>query len=401
MVKTHFAPGEPQIAKSVADSLHEVGYPIARISSDGAVKITKPAGTGGAVTVGAVAEQLLYEIGDPRAYMLPDVICDFSDVVIKELGENLVSVVGARGRAPSSSYKASVTFEDGWKVSTLWFFVGEGALQKGESFADAALRRANDRLKRLGLDPFSETLVEMFGAEAHFGAFAKTTGGREVAVKIAAKHADPKALAGLVKEATALALSAPPGLAFYAGARPKPSPVVRLFSMLIDKSEANIEIRTEEAIRPWTPPAAGPASNRTTPAPVLLTSVPAAPDVGEGDDMVEAPLRRLAWARSGDKGDKANIGVIARDAAYVPWLWEQLTEKAVQERFAHFLKGGVERYYLPGTGALNFLLHDALGGGGVASLRNDPQGKTFAQILLDAPIGIPRKLLEGAGHGGV
>ena len=107
------------------------------------------------------------------------------------------------------------------------------------------------------------------------------------------------------------------------------------------------------------------------------------------------PLETLAWGRSGDKGDKANVGVIARKPDYLPWIAATLTEAYVADRFAHFMTTpGIDRYYLPGTSALNFLLHNALGGGGIASLRNDPQAKAYAQVLLDTPVMIPQHLLE-------
>ena len=108
------------------------------------------------------------------------------------------------------------------------------------------------------------------------------------------------------------------------------------------------------------------------------------------------PLVKLAWARSGDKGNASNIGVIARKADYLPWIRAALTEKAVAGYMAHVLDGDnsvVTRYELPGLNALNFLLTNALGGGGIASLRIDPQGKAFAQQLLEMPVKIPAGLL--------
>ncbi len=121
-----------------------------------------------------------------------------------------------------------------------------------------------------------------------------------------------------------------------------------------------------------------------------LAAMAATPTV----DMEVVPLERLAWARSGDKGDNANIGVIARQSSFMPYLWAALTEELVANRFAHFLQGRVERFLLPGLPAMNFLLHDVLGGGGIASLRCDPQGKGYAQLLLSERIAIPRHLLE-------
>ena len=115
----------------------------------------------------------------------------------------------------------------------------------------------------------------------------------------------------------------------------------------------------------------------------------------DGSEQIEVPLERLAWARSGDKGDKANIGVMARKCEYFPWIAAALTASYVASRFAHFMASpDIDRYVLPGLPALNFVLHHALGGGGVASLRNDPQAKCYAQILLDTPVSLPVQLLE-------
>jgi len=108
------------------------------------------------------------------------------------------------------------------------------------------------------------------------------------------------------------------------------------------------------------------------------------------------PLIKLALARSGDKGDHANIGVIARKPEYLPYIEAALSTSALRGYFAHVLEGGaqgrVERWRLPGSDALNFLLHHALGNGGAASLRTDPQGKAFAQILLDFPVPVSKSL---------
>ncbi len=125
------------------------------------------------------------------------------------------------------------------------------------------------------------------------------------------------------------------------------------------------------------------------------SSARSTPDtVKPGGDIVEVPLVRLAFARSGDKGDNANIGILPRDPAYADFIWSKLTEDEVARRFAHYLKGRVERFFMPGTGAINFLLHNVLGGGGVASLRNDPQAKGYSQILLQTPIPVPRAIAQ-------
>ena len=108
----------------------------------------------------------------------------------------------------------------------------------------------------------------------------------------------------------------------------------------------------------------------------------------------EAPLISLGVGRSGDKGNAANIGIIARRPDYLPWLRQTLTAEAVHAFFEHAGVSKVERFELPGIHALNFVLHDALGGGGVASLRIDPQGKAFAQMLMDYPVGVSQMLAD-------
>ena len=110
------------------------------------------------------------------------------------------------------------------------------------------------------------------------------------------------------------------------------------------------------------------------------------------------PLVRLAVARSGDKGDHANIGVMARDPAYLPYIEAALTPNAVAAWFAHVLRDGaqaaVQRWALPGSDSFNFLLPHALGSGGAASLRTDPQGKAFAQMLLEFPVPVPASMVK-------
>ena len=101
------------------------------------------------------------------------------------------------------------------------------------------------------------------------------------------------------------------------------------------------------------------------------------------------PLIRLAHGRSGDKGDKANIGIIARRPEYLPLLNQWLTPERVAAHFAHNRPSRVERFDLPGSNAMNFLLHDVLGGGGMASLRTDNLAKCYAQVLLSMDVPVP------------
>ena len=377
--------------QDVVDSIDSIGYPIGEVRANGSFDLVKPPGTGGMISVGTASEQMIYEIGDPQAYIVPDVVCDFSQVTITQTGADRVNVSGARGYPATDSYKVSATYGDGWRGGSLMTFYGVDADKKAEGFAAAAFKRARAALRISNLGDFSETSVEVLGAESQFGDHRRISGAREVVVKFAAKHPDQAGIGLLLKEATGLGLASPPGLSLFSGGRAKPSPVVRLFSFLIAKDQLNVQIDFGEgggggdvAYQP---------ANTATFA-ISDISRPEQPNLPADDsDMVTVPLIDLAWGRSGDKGNKANVGIIARRPEYLPYIWAALSANVVADRFSHFLEGETERFLLPGPNAINFLMDEVLGGGGVASLRNDPQGKGYAQILLDHPIAIPKTLL--------
>ena len=377
--------------QEVADTLHEVGYPIAEIAADGGVVMTKPKGTGGCVTIGTVGEQLLYEIGDPAAYYLPDVICDFTQVALEQIDQDRVSVAGARGRGVPALYKTSMTWADGWRAGMIGFYVGARASEKARIFADEAIQRARRKLSKMGAPDYVDVCVEVVGDESHWGEAARYVRSREVAVKVACRHADRRATDLLMRELAGVGLGAPAGFCAFAGTRPKSSPVIRLFSILADRDLVDIRIHTADQSQSFSDSVA--ATETSVDAGGESIDIEALAD--ESAEQIEVPLERLAWARSGDKGDKANIGVMARKREYFPWIAAALTESYVASRFAHFMASPeMDRYALPGLPGLNFVLHHALGGGGVASLRNDPQAKGYAQILLDTPVSIPAQLLE-------
>jgi hypothetical protein len=371
----------------LSNNLENIGYPITAIKADGSFVCSKPEGTGGLISVGTIAEQMVYEIGDPQAYILPDVVCDFSNVTLTEVGENLVEVTGATGLPAPDTYKVCSTYADQFRGGTTMTFYGFDADKKANKLAAAIFTASRRTLKMFGLDDYSETSVELIGAESQYGANTAVANCRELSMKIAVKHADPAGISVLLKECVGLGLATPPGLSGFAGARPKPSPVVRLFSFALPKGNMPIQIEFDGTYIDC-PDTLGTALNRDQ---IIRPEPPAKiPDT----DRVEVPLIKLALARSGDKGNKANVGIIARDPEYLPYIYAALTEQVVAERFAHFLPEGaaqqsacyVERYLMPGSNAINFLIHDVLGGGGMASIRNDAQGKGFGQLMLDAPI---------------
>jgi hypothetical protein len=371
--------------------LAAMGYPIAEMSADGSFVCTKPENTGGLVNVGTVSEQMLYEIGDPQAYMLPDVVCDFSTATIQQIGDNRVKVSGAIGRTAPDTYKVSATYADQFRGGTYMTFYGIDADKKARALGEAVFEAARNVFNAHGLPDFSETSIELIGAESQFGSFAEIDNSREVAMKIAAKHPDAIGIGILLKEAVGLGLATPPGLSGFAGGRPKPSPVVRLFSFTIPKDKVSVRI-LEDDKELSCDDVHGEAFST---ADITRPSVPV---TEAATNNVNVPLVKLAWGRSGDKGNKANIGIIARKPEYLPYIFQALSEQVVSERFAHFLAdtspGNVERFLLPGSNAINFLLHAVLGGGGVASIRNDPQAKGYSQLLLACSIPVPAAMAE-------
>ncbi|MDV7494506.1 acyclic terpene utilization AtuA family protein [Acinetobacter baumannii] len=366
-----------------------MGFPMVEVSEDGSFVVTKPQGTGGLVSTATVAEQIVYEIGNPQAYLLPDVIADFSHVHLEQVGEHRVRVTGAKGQAPTTQYKVSATYPDGYRVLVSFLIAGREAPQKAQVIADAILTKCERVLAMRSVPPFSEKSVEILGIESTYGDHAKTLNSREVVVKIAVKHMFKEACMFFASEIAQASTGMAPALAGIVGGRPKASPVIKLFSFLIDKNQVNVEIDFDGQRYPIEIP----QGVSTEQLPTLTAGENA---VYQGDE-IEVPLIEIAHARSGDKGNHSNIGVIARKADYLPWIRAALTEQFVASYMQHVLdaeKGRVIRYELPGLNALNFMLENALGGGGVASLRIDPQGKAFAQQLLDMPVKVPAHLLE-------
>jgi hypothetical protein len=358
-----------------------MGYPIAECDADGGFVLSKPAGTGGLILPTVAAEQMLYEISDPANYLLPDVSCDFTGVTIVAAGENQVRIGGARGHAPTSTFKVSGTWRDGFRVSTTLTIVGDNAIEKGRRAAEAVIRRTGKLLAEAGHADYSEVNIEVLGSELpSYGAQARAD-AREVVVRLSARHADAAALNILAREVAPIGTAGAGGTTGFSG-RPKVQPVFRLFSFLWPKARVAVAVEMNNERFPVAPAAAAQAYHPNSGqrhAPVALP---------EGERMV-LPLSALAVARSGDKGDLAHVAVIARKPQFAALIGEQITAEAVGRWFAHLARGPVTRYDVPGVHAFNFVLQEALGGGGAASLRNDPLGKTFGMVLLSHPVTVP------------
>jgi hypothetical protein len=362
-----------------------MGFPVAEVEDDGSFVLGKPDGTGGLVTPATVAEQMLYEIGDPRAYIVPDVVCDFTEARYEQVARDRVRVSGAKGRPASDTYKVSTTFPDGYKLSTIFMLGGREAVAKGRHSAEMIIKKTRRVFGEKGWADYRDISLEVIGGEATYGPHARTGDSREIVVKIAAKHDQKEALALLGREIAPMSTGGVVGMTGSFGAgRVSPTPVIRMFSCLVPKSQVPVTIDLDGRQIPMQE---GARSSGFTAA-QLPVEAPAAASMPAGpSEMV--PLVALAYGRSGDKGDNANIGIFARKPEYVPILDAEVTEEAVARYFAHRIHGKVTRWRLPGIGGFNFLLRQALGGGGMASLKADPLAKAFAQMLLDMPVRVP------------
>ncbi len=392
--------------QAVPDWAH-IGFPIAQVRADGVFEITKPPATGGLLSVETVAEQLVYEIADPRAYVVPDVTCDFSRVRIESAGTDRVRVSGARGFAAPDMLKLSITYMDGYRNTAFLVIAGEAAALKARRTAQAIFARVHGMLLARGLAPLSDTHVEVLGAEDMYGDHARPD-AREVVLKMAARSHSRDSLELFAREFAPAVTSMSPGTCGLTGGRPSPTPVIRLFSCLIRRDEVSACVHIDDQVLSV---ADVPG---TSVQPGHLPGVATRPDVSEqpvweapqlqkvqqnpsvrvyADELpepwVEVPLIDLALGRSGDKGNIVNIGIIARKPEYLPALSNWLTPARVAAWFEHRHPVRVERFDLPGIGAMNFVLHGVLGGGGMASLHTDALGKAYAQILLSMPVKVP------------
>jgi hypothetical protein len=331
--------------------LAQVGYPIAEVDETGDVVITKHAGTGGRLTRGSVVEQLVYEIGDPGAYATPDVTVDFTNLHVEEVGPDRVRITGARGLPPPPTLKVGLSDAAGWKAAGTYLFGPPDAPEKGAELARIVWARAGTA--------FAETLTEILGSEEAF-------------VRLAVRDPDRKKIERFSRRFASFALAGPPG-GTIPGGLPQIHEVFSFRSAVVTRGEVHPEVwisGEKVAVSAEAP------ETRELPAPAG-TTVPAAP---AGTRRVR--IHDLAFARSGDKGDTANIGVAARSPETFAMLHKSLTPDVVARFFQKECRGAVRRYELPGLMAFNFVLEEALGGGGTTSLRSDPLGKLFAQRLL-------------------
>ncbi|KAL6072575.1 Terpene utilization protein AtuA [Balamuthia mandrillaris] len=401
LLTSSLSPQEQEEAKrkiETGEGWTNVGFPIAEVNADGSFIITKARGTGGLVSVGTVCEQLVYEIHDPANYILPDVICDWTSVTAKQLDKDRVLVSGARGKAPTPFYKISATSLDGFKLSGTLMVGGIDAKRKAEAVGNAIVQRSKRMLAMRGLPDFISTNIEILGAEHTYGPHARegAKATREVILSLSAHHNDMKALAIFGREVAPAATGMAPGITGGGSGRPRPQPLIRHSAVLVRKEVVPAIIAVGPTSQPREIPALLPSCSSSASCSQRREQEEewkGFPSSGV-EGMVKVPLVALCFGRSGDKGDVANVGIIARRREYYPFLKRILTSEVVHEYFAHLVKGKVVRYELPGIHALNFVLTDSLAGGGLSSLNIDRQGKAYAQMLLSYEVTVPKQWIH-------
>ncbi|XP_061229689.1 uncharacterized protein LOC133223193 isoform X3 [Neopsephotus bourkii] len=394
---------------------HNIGFPIVECSSEGDFILSKPPDTGGLISFGTVAEQLVYELGDPQRCLLPDVTCDFSKVSITEIPGYLckalncflnicklrltasfdggaVKVHGAKGSPPSAFYKVNATYLDGFRATAVCPVGGPKAVQKGKRTAEGILQRTRLIFSQLGYEDYSAVNIQVLGSEDTYGPHARRSidgGPREAVIWLAVHHKQKEAVEIFSREVAPAGTGMAPGLTGIVGGHPTVSPVLKPFFFYYPKSNVQVSLFlngqhvetfeedltfTSDEVVSFDPPEIS----------TELKDLPSGPHTYRLED--------LAYTRSGGKGNSANIGVIARHPLYYPYLKKTLTAQSLKNYFQHLFEQEkpeeelVTRYELPGIHGLNFVLKNSLGGGGIASLRSDPQGKALGQMLLDFQI---------------
>lgn len=368
-----------------------MGYPVIEAQASGCFIVTKPPRTGGLISVPSIAEQILYEVGDPARYILPDVVCDFTQLKLTQLDAERVQVEGARGLPATDSYKVCATYPDGFRATAQLTVVGFEAPAKARRTAEAVLERTRQLFAEADLADYSATLIEILGEETGHGPHATGAPIHEAVMRLAVAHADKRALELFAREIASSGTSWAPGTTGLAG-RPAVTQVLKQYSFLLDKRRLPVHVRLGDTTLEVSVRRGEPLPPREPDRADIQPAVP--------EEMAIVPLIALAWARSGDKGDQCNVGVLARSPQLAPVLRREVTPERVQAYLAHLVKGSVTRFEVPGLDGFNFLLDRALDGGGMASLRNDPWGKGMAQILLTMPVTVPARLVPQEGGTG-
>lgn len=381
-------------------SFVDIGFPILECHADGTFYVTKHPHSGGLITCQTVREQLLYEMGHPQSYVVPDCIADFTSAKISQDGESRVKVTGVKGRAPTDLLKVSVAYNDGFKATGTLIISGPDARAKSNVFASTFWERVNSELQLAGFEKYEATHTEHVGDDSCHRGLTPMHTAAEVLLRVSVRDSNKDKLNIFRKMLPSMILSGPAGVAVTGGA-PQISEVMSYWPALIPQECAlpHVAVFYQDY---------GQASARKTDDMQDIKWEKTAGTLAIEEEVHDTfdnkfakvkgthtvSLMQIAHARSGDKGDTANIGLIGRSPECYAWLRDNISASLVKKWFSTLCKGQVVSYNVPNLWAINFLLEESLGGGGTMSLYLDAQGKTFSQALLRCKVQIPEELLS-------
>lgn len=344
-----------------------LGFPIAEVHADGTSVITKPAGTGGGVTIDTVTAQLLYEITGAR-YAGPDVTARFDTITLTDDGPDRVRISGVRGEAPPPTLKVGLNTLGGFRNQVTFVLTGLDIEAKADWL----------RSQLADLDA-TWTLARTDHADADVQEEAAAL------LHCVVRGPDPKAVGRAFSgRAIELALASIPG--FHVTAPPADASPYGVFSAAHVPAAAVPHLAVlPDGTRVDIPPAAETRELEDVPEPVVVTT--------DGGPTRREPLGRIAGARSGDKGGSANVGVWARSDGAYAWLVGHLTVEQFRRLLPETARLDVRRHVLPDLRALNFVVDGLLGEGVAYNARHDPQAKAVGEWLRSRVVDIPEELL--------
>lgn len=374
---------------SEVPGLERPGFPIAEVLADGSSVITKHDGQGGAVTVGTVTAQLLYEIGGP-AYANPDVTARFDSIRLNQEGPDRVRISGVTGEPPPATAKVALNYQGGWKSTTVLYLTGLDIEEKADLVERALWAEVPKQ-------SFQDVDVQLLRTDREDPASNEEAVAQ---LRITVKDPDERKVGrAFSSKVTELALASYPGLfggGLTAGAQaygvywPATVPADVIWQEVVVGGDRSV-VEPVTAPRDGWPDPGERDSGRSEPA----GSQPAAPPpAGSSTPTRRMPLGRLIGARSGDKGGSANLGVWARSPEAYAWMDWFLTTERLKQLLPETASLKVDRHPLPNILALNFVVHGLLGEGVASSTRLDAQAKSLGEWLRARHADIPEDLLR-------
>ncbi len=354
------------------------GFPIAEIGADGTVVITKHPSHGGAVTVGTVTAQLLYEVDGPR-YVNPDVVARFDTIRVEQQAQDRVRLSGVRGEPAPTQTKVGLNYAGGYRNSVTFVITGLDAERKVAMTRDALFAKLGGPPAFASVDvQFVPSGVDDPPSQEQAFSYLRVTVKDRDAVKFGRRFSNA---------CVELALSGYPGL--FATAPPQSETEYAVYwPTLVPADVVHEVVVTEDGTRVPVPSVRG-GTAADVPAPSAVTSEPVL-----CGPTVRIPLGRVAGARSGDKGGNANCGVWTRSPTGYAWLLEFLTTQRMYDLLPETRGLDVVRYEFPNLRALNFVIAGFLGDGVMSSTKWDPQAKSLGEYLRAKVVDVPVLVLE-------